>query len=484
MEDQDLFKELLFEKPTENFGRKKGEDSLIANSIEKFSSENNIGLLLPFDYSRTKREPGEYRKTMSASVLVGQNLERMQIEIVSTDGPLDGLDQDVLMSISTFATEQKTIEPIFSLSLIAKLLNLDKSMVTKIRKSVLKLVGTKITFRNSFFTSEGKVEREYVTHLISSVDFRTLKRDGISRGEGHRISLDPKVAKNLLNGFFTSLDKDLYLSLPMGAPRRIFQILETYKKNHGDIFIIRVEDLADILCLKAPKNWKFIITKYLNDIKDSGVELNFSFEEKQSNKFIKISYKGFPKKLIDDSQYIAFIDSITQFYGAKFLENLNFGPIEVRSLEGRLELSNETTFVDNFYIRKIFVLIDIVLMQYQKSSKPIKNLQALVTMISKDFAGPPYGYVYLDKRIDDRRKIEKIKLEKEKDIESSTFSLNQAMIERFKIDYAHFMDEIYGEVKEEQELFSDFNFTLDTLVNAKIASKIESLNLFSKLNNI
>ena len=37
----------------------------------------------------------------------------MQIEIVSPDGPLDGLDQDVLMSISTFATEQKTIEPIF-----------------------------------------------------------------------------------------------------------------------------------------------------------------------------------------------------------------------------------------------------------------------------------------------------------------------------------------------------------------------------------
>jgi len=104
LEDQDLFKELLFEKPAKNFGRKKGEDSLIANSIEKFSSENNIGLLLPFDYSRSKREAGEYRKTMSASILVGKNLERMQIEIVSSDGPLDGLDQDVLMSISTFAT--------------------------------------------------------------------------------------------------------------------------------------------------------------------------------------------------------------------------------------------------------------------------------------------------------------------------------------------------------------------------------------------
>ena len=478
MEDQNLFKELLFEKPAEIFGRKKGEDSLIANSLEKFSSENNIGLLLPFDYSRAKKETGEYRKTMSASVLVGQNLERMQIEIVSPDGPLDGLDQDVLMSISTFATEQKTIEPIFSLSLIAKLLSLDKSMVTKIRKSVLKLVDTKITFRNSFFTSEGKVEREYITHLISSVDFRTLKRDGISRGEGHRISLDPKVAKNLMNGFFTSLDKSLYLSLPMGAPRRIFQILETYKKNHGDIFIIRLEDLADILCLKAPKNWKFIISKYLNEIKSCGVELDFTFEERQNNKFIKIAYKGFPKNLVDETQYIAFIDSLAQYYGANFMANLNFGPTEVRSLEGRLELSNETIFVDNFYVRKIFVLIDIVLYQYQKSAKPIKNLQALVTTISKDFVEPPYGYVYLDQKLIEKAKTEKIKLDKEKESEKSTFSVNQDMIERFKVEYAQYMDEITREAEEEHELFGDFNFSMDTLINAKIVSRIESMSLF------
>ena len=281
-----------------------------------------------------------------------------------------------------------------------------------------------------------------------------------------------------MNGFFTSLDKSLYLSLPMGAPRRIFQILETYKKNHGDIFIIRLEDLADILCLKAPKNWKFIISKYLNEIKSCGVELDFTFEERQNNKFIKIAYKGFPKNLVDETQYIAFIDSLAQYYGANFMANLNFGPTEVRSLEGRLELSNETIFVDNFYVRKIFVLIDIVLYQYQKSAKPIKNLQALVTTISKDFVEPPYGYVYLDQKLIEKAKTEKIKLDKEKESEKSTFSVNQDMIERFKVEYAQYMDEITREAEEEHELFGDFNFSMDTLINAKIVSRIESMSLF------
>ena len=94
--------------------------------IVNFKSEFNIGLALPFEFCKNKKQEKFEKHSTTKWFDEDSNLHRLEVVFRGNSGAAGKLDQDVLNILMSMCVEQKTDSPAFTYEEIRKRLGLNK----------------------------------------------------------------------------------------------------------------------------------------------------------------------------------------------------------------------------------------------------------------------------------------------------------------------------------------------------------------------
>jgi len=284
------------------------------NDIVNFKSEFNIGLALPFEFCKNKKQDKFEKHSTTKWFDENSNLHRLEVVFRGNSGAAGKLDQDVLNILMSMCVEQKTDSPVFTYEEIRKRLGLSKGSHGNIRDSIQRMLGMTIEFKNSFFSTSGSKNVDVEKHLIQSrksvvnEDYADLK----NLDARHSVTFDKDIMQNLLGGYYSVLSRETYLSLDSGAVRRLYQLIVSHRDvGKRNVFTLEIEDIASVLGLTNKKEFFGNIKKYFESLKTALPDLDYVFATVERKKVVKIS---FPETHLL-AQGDQFLDSLVKWYG-------------------------------------------------------------------------------------------------------------------------------------------------------------------------
>ncbi len=447
-----------------NISRVSGEGSLDNYEIKDYYLERNISFSLPFNFSKHSSKE-RYEKKLEISTIDNNKVVTRQLEITSELGPLNGVDQDVLLCLMSLAKAQDTDMPNFTIAGICKILQISDSSTKKIKDSIRKMIDVKLVFKDSFVGSEGKVHKEYITRLINNVEFQDVIKRNSTTNEYHFVRFDRKVIDNLMKDFTISIPREFYNKLPYGGPKRLLQLLEAnWVNTKKPIYIAKVTDLASILGINSEIRFiKRKIKEYLEALKESGVNLEYSFHG-ASPLLLRVSYSGLDSETSLEKE-------CSEIY-EKYLTKFNYDYLEKYGIRKYLSFwsmkyhsEKDYVFVgkQKIAVKKIYLAIEQLLDQY-KNGQIVKNFHALIDKTYHSIIINEMNTCLIIKE----NKSENIKAPIEKVVDLKT-------IENFQLNDLDKYNEIKLLAQQEfAELFEDFDgFTFETYFNSKLLAELK-----------
>lgn len=399
------------------------ETSLVskANDIVNFKSEFNIGLALPFEFCKNKKQDKFEKHSMTKWFDEEDNLHRLEVVFRGNSGAAGKLDQDVLNILMSMCVEQKTDSPVFTYEEIRKRLGLSKGSHGNIRDSIQRMLGMTIEFKKSFYSTSGSKNVDVEKHLIQSrksvvnEDYADLK----NLDARHSVTFDKDIMQNLLGGYYSVLSRETYLSLDSGAVRRLYQLVVSHRDvGKKNVFTLEIEDIASVLGLTNRKEFFGNIKKYFESLKTALPDLDFVFATVERKKVVKIS---FPEThlLAQGDQYL---DALVRWYGEDVLLSNEISSDFLNDL--RLKYPTKVEFEKS----KVFLcelLVDMVLFQKINNKGQIKSVRAIIfASLNKQMEyTKPEGY---KKFVEERIKLKDIQETKElalKEVERKKFEV-------------------------------------------------------------
>lgn len=393
------------------------------NDIVNFKSEFNIGLALPFEFCKNKKQEKFEKHSTTKWFDEDSNLHRLEVVFRGNSGAAGKLDQDVLNILMSMCVEQKTDSPAFTYEEIRKRLGLSKGSHGNIRDSIQRMLGMTIEFKKSFYTTTGSKNVDVEKHLIQSrksvvnEDYADLK----NLDARHSVTFDKDIMQNLLGGYYSVLSRETYLSLDSGAVRRLYQLIVSHRDvGKRSVFTLEIEDIASVLGLTNKKEFFGNIKKYFESLKSAIPDLEFIFVTVERKKVVKIS---FPEThlLTQGDQYL---DSLVKWYGEAAVYNNEITQEFLADIRSKFPAKVE------FEKTKVYLcelLIDMILFQKFTNKGQIKSVRAILyASLNKQMEyTKPDGY---KKFVVERVKLKEI-------IETKELALKE--VERKKFEVQH-----------------------------------------------
>jgi Replication initiator protein A len=397
--------------------------SVISNpsDIVNFKSEFNIGLALPFEFCKNKKQDKFEKHSMTKWFDENNNLHRLEVVFRGNSGAAGKLDQDVLNILMSMCVEQKTDSPVFTYEEIRKRLGLSKGSHGNIRDSIQRMLGMTIEFKKSFYSTSGSKNVDVEKHLIQSrksvvnEDYADLK----NLDARHSVTFDKDIMQNLLGGYYSVLSRETYLSLDSGAVRRLYQLIVSHRDvGKRNVFTLEIEDIASVLGLTNKKEFFGNIKKYFESLKTALPDLDYVFATVERKKVVKIS---FPETHLL-AQGDQFLDALVKWYGEEALITNDITEDFISDLRAKYPAKVE------FEKTKVYLcelLVDMVLFQKITNRGQIKSVRAIIfASLNKQMEyTKPEGYK--------RFVVERIKL---KDIqETKELALKEVERKKFEV---------------------------------------------------
>ena len=318
------------------------------NDIVNFKSEFNIGLALPFEFCKNKKQEKFEKHSMTKWFDESNNLHRLEVVFRGNSGAAGKLDQDVLNILMSMCVEQKTDSPVFTYEEIRKRLGLSKGSHGNIRDSIQRMLGMTIEFKKSFYSTSGSKNVDVEKHLIQSrksvvnEDYADLK----NLDARHSVTFDKDIMQNLLGGYYSVLSRETYLSLDSGAVRRLYQLIVSHRDvGKRNVFTLEIEDIASVLGLTNKKEFFGNIKKYFESLKTALPDLDYVFATVERKKVVKIS---FPETHLL-AQGDQFLDALVKWYGEDALVSKTLFLIFVQSIRRKLNLKRRKFICVSFW---------------------------------------------------------------------------------------------------------------------------------------
>lgn len=363
--------------------------AVASQDLVNFKSEFNIGLALPFEFCKNKKQEKFEKQSMTKWFDEENNLHRLEVVFRGNAGAAGKVDQDVLNILMSMCVEQNTDSPAFTYEEIRKRLGLKSGSHGNIRESIQRMLGMTIEFRKSFYTPTSSKNLNAEKHLITSrksvineeySDFHQIDAR-------HSVTFDKDIMNNLLSGYYSVLSRETYLSLDSGAVRRLYQLIVAHRDvAKRNVFTLEIEDIASVLGLTSKKEFFGNIKKYFESLKKSLPDLEYTFVSISRKKVAKIS---FPENhLITNSD--EFFDSLVKWYGQKVIEENEITIDFITNL--RLRFNEKVTYNEaKFPLFELY--LDMILYQKTVNKSQIKSIKALLysSLKTKDYLRPE-GY--------------------------------------------------------------------------------------------
>ena len=391
--------------------------------IVNFKSEFNIGLALPFEFCKNKKQEKFEKHSTTKWFDEDSNLHRLEVVFRGNSGAAGKLDQDVLNILMSMCVEQKTDSPAFTYEEIRKRLGLNKGSHGNIRDSIQRMLGMTIEFKKSFYSTSGSKNVDVEKHLIQSrksvvnEDYADLK----NLDARHSVTFDKDIMQNLLGGYYSVLSRETYLSLDSGAVRRLYQLIVSHRDvSKRNVFTLEIEDIASVLGLTNKKEFFGNIKKYFESLKSAIPDLEFIFVTVERKKVVKIS---FPETHLI-TQGDQFLDSLVKWYGEDVLNSNEISQDFLNDL--RIKYTTKVEHEKNkVYLCEL--LVDMILYQKIVNRGQIKSVRALLlsSLNKQTEYVKPDGYK--------RFVVERVKL---KDIiETKELALKEVERKRYEVQH-------------------------------------------------
>jgi len=391
MENFEINQSQQLKKPIASVMARSGEVSLDetslthignATSIEaqpqdlvNFKSEFNIGLALPFEFCKSRKSEKFEKHSMTKWFDENSNLHRLEVVFRGNSGTAGKVDQDVLNILMSMCVEQNTDSPVFTYEDIRKRLGLAKGSHGNIRDSIQRMLGMTIEFRKSFYTSSGSKNINAEKHLIQSrksvinEDYSDIRNIDAR----HSVTFDKDIMQNLLGGYYSVLSRETYLSLDSGAVRRLYQLIVSHrdvgKRNH---FTLEIEDIASVLGLTNKKEFFGHIKKYFASLKNSLVDLEYSFATINRKKVVKVS---FAEEHLLVGANDEFYSSLSKWYGH---ESLEANGIDLQFINDIRARHPKTITFERTKVLLCELYLDMILHQKLVNHSHVQSIKALL----------------------------------------------------------------------------------------------------------
>lgn len=410
--------------------------------LSKFSLEINSSSI-PFEYSRkassslteTKKEK---ERTTSISWVSRETKEFFRTQ--TTVSPIKGdkfpgaLAQDVLTVLMTLAVEQKNRQEVgvaesgkvkvwYSLSEICRRLNTSINNNKNIKSAIEELENVNIHYKD-FICDDESFKTESIKTRIITRSGRSSRGSHAALGDEKResfwIEFDGRVAQSLFDGLYGTLSRDIYLKLPSGASRGIYNIICVKRRIEGNRFYIDLDDVAKKIGLKNTKiKSRYSVKQYIKKISLACDNFTFYFANVGGRACAKIIFSDSPEefeKIGDNSFYTRLLKQYKE-------SDIKSVGLQKHDIEYMLEnYSEETTKFKGRKIPSIEFCIDVALNQSIIGGYKVSNIKGLIRkmMSQVDQGGvslPDTYHNFLDARIEEERDKTIVEEIKNKEIE-------------------------------------------------------------------
>ena len=392
-----------------------------------FKIEPNLGLALPFQHYIDDNKKNETRKSVVTSTDGDGNIFFLEISTQSDSGPLQAMENDVLISLLSMAVDQKNKHQetsgkkrvFYSLAEICRRLGISEGSSGRVKSAIEKIKAQKVSFKNYIYVAETSeyFKGEFNTRIILSdgkVTMGSVNSDTIK--EFFYADFEPVIIKNLLNNYYSVIEHKRYLELSPGNQRRILVFLFSKKKTFGNEFIFDLEELARVLGISDSIKKRYIIGDHLNKIIEIYKEIRFEIKKMKGTTSynILISFDSISEI---DHKVDPFWQDLLFDYGESELMKLDIQMHDVLAM--RVELNkkfsrlcnlNEFKFRGKLYSPSEFA-IDVTLYQVLKGNyKLTKGLKSLANKIIETMANethelPEKYRLFLTERVREKKKI-------------------------------------------------------------------------------
>lgn len=268
-----------------------------------FKIELNLGLALPFRYHIDANSKIKQHKSIVRSIDENGSVFMLEISTQSDDGPLQAVENDVLLCLLTMAFDQRNVPAVmgnteqtnnhrvyYTLAEICKRLGLSENNSTRVSKAIKRIASQNLSFKNfRYHSPTGKIiQAEENTKIIlksGRVRYGSTKEGFLANhSDFFYVEFDHNIIQNLYDEYVSVVQQKEYLSLSSGNHRRVLIFLYSKKRNYGDNFIFSLNELAQVIGLQDSLKDKKrrLIFEYLLRTKEATSAFEFSITKKRA----------------------------------------------------------------------------------------------------------------------------------------------------------------------------------------------------------
>jgi len=324
----------------------------ITNGKENnFKIEVNLGLALPFRYYIDENAKFEKQKSVVRTVDDNGSIYMLEVTTQSDEGPLQSVENDVLLVLLTMAFEQRSalvpissIEAVsdrrvyYTLAEICRRLGLSENNSNRISKAIKRIASQNLSFKNfRYHSPSGKI-------LQAEENTKIILKSGRIRSGGTRegflsnhsdffyVEFDHNIIKNLYDEYMSVVEQKEYLSLSAGHQRRILIFLYSKKRSFGNDFLFNLNELAQVIGLQDSQKDKRrrLIFEYLQKTREITAVFDFSITKIRDKEDWEIMIHFQEPSLIENKGDQFFEDLVFE-YGENALKTIDFNEIDLEN---------------------------------------------------------------------------------------------------------------------------------------------------------
>ena len=404
--------------------------------VNNFKIEVNLGLALPFRYYIDENAKFEKQKSVVRTVDDNGSIYMLEVTTQSDEGPLQSVENDVLLVLLTMAFEQRSaLVPMdsvnavsdrrvyYTLAEICRRLGLSENNSNRISKAIKRIASQNLSFKNfRYHSPSGKI-------LQAEENTKIILKSGRIRSGGTRegflsnhsdffyVEFDHNIIKNLYDEYVSVVEQKEYLSLSAGHQRRILIFLYSKKRSFGTDFLFNLNELAQVIGLQDSQKDKRrrLIFEYLQKTREITAVFDFSITKIRDKEDWEIMIHFHDPALIQN-KVDQFFDDLVFEYGEESLKTIDINEIDLENYRREFDaIYLARTGKEKFqwnkgeYLPSEFCL-DITLWQIfrcnYKISKTLKALarHILESMITDSLLYPDKYRSFITERVGEKKK--------------------------------------------------------------------------------
>jgi hypothetical protein len=409
----------------------------ITNGKENnFKIEVNLGLALPFRYYIDENAKFEKQKSVVRTVDDNGSIYMLEVTTQSDEGPLQSVENDVLLVLLTMAFEQRSslvpihaVESItnqrvyYTLAEICRRLGLSENNSNRISKAIKRIASQNLSFKNfRYHSPTGKIlqAEENTKIILKNGRIRSGQtRDGFlnNHSDYFYVEFDHNIIKNLYDEYVSVVEQKEYLSLSAGHQRRILIFLYSKKRSFGSDFLFNLNELAHVIGLHDSKKDKKrrLIFEYLQKTREITGVFDFTITKIRDKEDWEIMIHFHDPSAITQKTD-QFFEDLTFEYGAEAIKSIDFNEIDLENYRREFDSiylaktgKEKFTWNKNEYLASEFCL-DLTFWQIFKCDYKItKTLKALArsileSMMNETLLYPDKYRYFITDRVSEKKK--------------------------------------------------------------------------------